>query len=374
MCAITAPRRDARDEYRPEGLDGSTGGTDLSVLAARVRPPRRPRRPPIIGEIALLTSLTTFLTHEFPVTPFLVPGLIPGGSGLLILAGLPKAGKTLLSMQLFIALLTGETFLGRPVTPTAATYIVEEGQAGRIQSRLRRLLGDRVPVAGHYVAVRPGLRLDTADGRARFADAVRASGTQVVFVDPLAFVHQLDENANGEMAPMLHALGGLTHDLGVLVVLVHHQAKGAAPGDSRGIRGAGALAGATEGNLMLSRSGGGHRLTVDLRDGEDVALDLFLDRTTLRFRVDERRPVVRERATLADRVAGAFAGSDEAVDVKTLSGRMCLSDTAVATALRELVQAGLVGTAGTRGRSILYRRLTTAETAAIEQGKETNLP
>lgn len=341
-----------------------------------MRSPRHRGRPPISAALFLLTPLTEFLAQEIPVAPYLVPGLIPGGSGLTILAGLPKVGKTFFALQLFMALLTGETFLGREVTPTAAAYIFEEGQAGRIQERLRRLLGERVPSAGHFVAVRPGLRLDTTDGRAAFAAAIRASGARIVFVDPLAYVHGLKENDNSEMAQMVHALGDLAHELGVMVFLVHHQAKGATPGDSRGIRGAGALAGATEGNLMLARSRGRHRVTTEPRNEEEIELDLEFDTETLRFRVDERGPVKNVRVAPNDRVCGAFTGCEEAVDVRTLAERTGLSDTAVSTALRELIQAGRVGTAGTRGRATLYRLLAVAEMAAAVQGagKETNLP
>jgi hypothetical protein len=74
-----------------------------------------------------LKSLGKFLAEELPPVHARVEGLIPGGSGLVILAGLQKTGKSCLAISLFASLATGRDFLDRPVQPEPAAYFFLEG-------------------------------------------------------------------------------------------------------------------------------------------------------------------------------------------------------------------------------------------------------
>lgn len=302
----------------------------------------------------LLRSLQEFLAEELPIVRPRVSGLIPGGSGLLILAGRPKRRKTFFAIDLFACFLLGRAFLGRPVERTPAAYFFLEGQEKAIQERLQRLVGKN-PSVGHFVAVHPHeLRLDLPEGRARFAEEIRKVNVRVVFIDPLAYVHELDENDNSAMAPFLRALGQLAAELDILLILVHHQTKSGRDDDSRSIRGAGALAGATEGNLLLVERRGQYRLVVELRDDEGDDLDLTFDPEQLRFVAAE--PRAREKRPLAkDRVLAAMAQASDACTVGSLALSLQLSETAVANALRDLVADGRARVDGSAGRSIRYR-------------------
>lgn len=302
----------------------------------------------------MFVPLHSFLSEEIPDAPQLVPGVLPSGPGIAILAGLPKKKKTFLALDLYARLGDGECFLGRPVTPTPAAYLFLEGSRRALQDRLRVIAG--AASAGHHVAVRPErFRLDLPDTRERLADAIRASGTRVVFVDPLAYCHEIDENDNSRMAAFMRAVGDLAQALGVLFVLVHHQAKGARDGDSRGIRGAGALAGATEANLLLTESARGHRLTVELRDGEGVELDLRFDASALRFGVADAARIAGP-AGRRDRVLAAFGDEAAPLEIRHLAERTGLSATSVQKAVGDLVSLELVAVLPEkRGKAVLYR-------------------
>lgn len=305
----------------------------------------------------MFMPLADLLAETIVPPPQLVPGLIPGGSGLVILAGLPKRGKTFLALDLFTALLSGGPFLGRPVTRTPAAYVFLEGQRHAIQARLRRLIEPAASTAGHFVSIRPAeLRLDRPEGRERLAAEIRVLGPRVVFIDPFVFAHELNESDNAIMGPFLRGLATYAHDLGVLLIIIHHQTKGGRDGDSRSIRGAGALAGATEANLLLSEHRRGHRLDVELRDGEDETLDLVFDTDSLRFRVVPGSAVAAASAPAAERVLRIFEATPDALEIRSIAERTDLSPTAVQTAVNELCASGrAVLLDEKRGKARLYR-------------------
>lgn len=91
----------------------------------------------------------------------------------------------------------------------------------------------------------------------------------------------MDENASGEVAPLLAFLRQMQRAHGVAILVVHHARKG-----SRGMRPGQALRGSSEfhawgdSNLYLSRRGGEIRLTVEHRGApsfDGLALEMRAD-------------------------------------------------------------------------------------------------
>jgi hypothetical protein len=212
----------------------------------------------------------------------------------------------------------------------------------------------------HFVAIRPpNLRLDSAAGLQKFRRTVGASRARVVFVDPLAFAHEQNENDNSEMAPLLRRLTDLAHDLGILVILVHHRTKSGSGDDMRSIRGAGAFAGATEANLLLSGKAGSprRRLVAELRDHEGADLNLLFNPSSVSFRVlGERTAVEQETTALEQRVVAALASKGQPAQRKEIAEAAGVSVTAVAGVLEELQHEGLIELDPRKvGKAFLYR-------------------
>lgn len=97
----------------------------------------------------------TWLDEQtFPPLTYVVPGLIPEGLSLVI--GAPKIGKSWLALDLALAVAGGGKALGGIAVgrPQRVLYLALEDGDRRLQSRCRRLLGDRaIPELLDYLTV-----------------------------------------------------------------------------------------------------------------------------------------------------------------------------------------------------------------------------
>jgi len=198
-----------------------------------------------------------------------------------ILGGEPKCGKSLLALDLAVSVASG--------TPCLRRFAVE--QRGRV---LLYAAEDSLPVVRErldgiaaaagigldsldlFVITAPALRLDTETDRGRLEETVRIARPRLLVLDPFVRLHAIDENAAGEVAPLLGYLRRLERTYETAVLLVHHVRKGAAK-----LRGGQALRGSSElhawgdSNLYLRRRGDSLRLSVEHRAAAAFD-DLFL--------------------------------------------------------------------------------------------------
>jgi hypothetical protein len=176
-----------------------------------------------------------------------------------IIGGEPKCGKSVLALDLVVAVASGGTCLRRfpalrrgPVLLYAA-----EDALHLVRTRLDGLcraaaltLAD-LPI---HVITAPSLRLDLADDRHQLQATVATLQPVLLVLDPFVRLHRIDENASSEVAPLLAYLRELQRRFALAVVLVHHARKGAGA-----VRGGQALRGSSElhawgdSNLYLRR-------------------------------------------------------------------------------------------------------------------------
>jgi hypothetical protein len=187
------------------------------------------------------------------------------------LGGEPKCGKSLLALDVAASVASG--------TPCLRRFAVE--QRGRV---LLYAAEDSLPVVRErldgiaaaagvelgsldlFVITAPSLRLDTETDRDRLEETVRIARPRLLVLDPFVRLHAIDENAAGEVAPLLGYLRRLERTYETAVLLVHHVRKGAAK-----LRGGQALRGSSElhawgdSNRYLRRRGDRLRLSVEHR-------------------------------------------------------------------------------------------------------------
>lgn len=85
------------------------------------------------------------LEHEWSEPEFIVPGILP--TGLTVLAGKPKVGKSWLGLQIAIEVARGGTVLGNiPVEKRGVIYFALEDSGARLKQRVTQLLGEGVPI------------------------------------------------------------------------------------------------------------------------------------------------------------------------------------------------------------------------------------
>ena len=227
---------------------------------------------------ALLSTPPAPLDH-------VLPGLLAGTVGML--AGPGGSGKTMLELQLAIALATGTPpcaglFSGlMPASkPTSVVLIAAEESKEVLAHRLhaiahtlfarREQFGIILPFEEFLERLQKNLRL-YAGGAQSYAllnaDKSRTSalkdlahaceGARLVLIDPLRQFHDCDENDSAAMNKVVQALRGLAGNVNAAVVFAHHASKAATfsgQGDAAGAaRGSSALTDGVRWQLNLSR-------------------------------------------------------------------------------------------------------------------------
>ena len=176
-----------------------------------------------------------------------------------IIGGEPKCCKSFLALDLAVSVAAGRPCLRQfPVATCGRVLLYAAEDALHI---VRRRLDGVCAAAGVdlatldiHVITAASLRLDLASDRSQLEETVARLQPRLLILDPFVRLHRIDENASGEVAPLLAYLRDLQRRHALAVVLVHHAKKGAG-----GMRGGQALRGSSEfhawgdSNLYLRR-------------------------------------------------------------------------------------------------------------------------
>lgn len=200
-----------------------------------------------------------------------------------IVGGEPKTCKSFLALELAVAVASGRPCLGRfrverggPVLLFAAedsTRVVRTRLEGIAAAR-----GVRLEELAIHVIVAASVRLDQGRDRELLWNTVATVRPRLLILDPFVRLHRIDENASGEVAPLLAYLRELNREHRVAVAVVHHARKGGG-----GQRAGQALRGSSEfhawgdSNLYLARSSSELVMQVEHRAAasiEDLRLEL----------------------------------------------------------------------------------------------------
>lgn len=198
-----------------------------------------------------------------------------------ILGGEPKCGKSLLALDLAVSVASGTPCLRRFATAERGRVLLyaAEDSLPVVRERLEGIAaaaGTGLASLDLFVITAPSLRLDTETDRGRLEETVRQARPRLLVLDPFVRLHSIDENAAGEVAPLLGYLRRLERTYETAVLLVHHVRKGAAnlrPGQA--LRGSSELHAWGDSNLYLRRRGDTLRLGVEHRAAASFD-DLFL--------------------------------------------------------------------------------------------------
>jgi hypothetical protein len=247
------------------------------------------------------------MAMEIPPVEYAIPDVLP--SGVTLLAGKVKHGKSWMALGFGIAVATGGVALGtKPVEAGDCLYLALEDNKRRLQKRLRKLLVDGsgperlhlevewpradeggIEALDKWLTDHPECRLVIIDTLARFKP--RTSGKRT----------QYDEERDS-----VDPLAPLADRHNVAIVLVHHLRESESDDPLDMIHGSAGLTGGVDGALVLKRKRGDADayLTVDGRDIEEhteLALRWHQDAATWAIMGDaeeyrligERREIVR---------------------------------------------------------------------------------
>jgi hypothetical protein len=222
-------------------------------------------------------------TMTFKPLKFIVPGILP--EGLTILAGRPKIGKSWLTLLVGIAVANGVEALGQDYGLTKPTngevlYLALEDGPRRLQRRMTKILGsarpENWPARLHLqTSWRRFYQGGIEDIRAWYADEKAKGNTPIlIIIDTLARVRP---PASPKQSPYQNdhdALAGLqklSEELGLAIVVTHHDRKMAADDVFDTLSGTLGLTGAVDTILVLTKKGQERTLHVRGRDIEEEA-------------------------------------------------------------------------------------------------------
>lgn len=238
-----------------------------------------------------------------------------------LIGGEPKSFKSYLALELAVAVSSGTPCLRHFPVPRAGRVLLyaAEDALHVVRQRLDGIsaaAGVALRALDIQVITAPRLRLDLADDVVRLTNTVAALRPRLLVLDPFVRLHRCDENASGEVAPLLALLRELQRTYRLAVTLVHHAKKGGAK-----VRAGQALRGSSEfhawGDSMLYLRRHGERVTlaVEHRAASGIApLDLQLagDPVSLALRIADT-PAEDETpsadATLPERVLEVLAAA-----------------------------------------------------------------
>src|SRR5262245_31584935 len=188
-----------------------------------------------------------------------------------IVGGEPKCCKSFLALDLAVAVAAGVPCLRRFAVPTPGRVLASPAEEDH--PIVRRRLEGIAAAAGVdlrnldiQVITAPTLRLDLPADRVALQEAVARLQPKLLILDPFVRLHRIDENASGEVAPLLAYLRELQRRYALAVLVVHHAKKGAG-----NIRAGQALRGSSEfhawgdSNLYLRRNGDALTLAIEHR-------------------------------------------------------------------------------------------------------------
>ncbi|HXM69574.1 MAG TPA: AAA family ATPase [Thermoanaerobaculia bacterium] len=269
-----------------------------------------------------------------------------------IVGGEPKCCKSFLALDLAVAVAAGVPCLRRFAVPRAGRVLLfaAEDALHIVRRRLEGIsaaAGVALANLDIQVITAPIIRLDLDADRRNLAETVARLQPRLLILDPFVRLHRIDENASGEVAPLLAYLRELQRRHDVAVLVVHHAKKGGG-----GVRAGQALRGSSEfhawgdSNLYLRRDGDDLSLSVEHRAAPSmppIIIELAQRGTALALEVVDRRdPATPPPSSLDERITATLAGADAALPFAVLRACCRVRATTLYERLAVLADTGRV--------------------------------
>jgi hypothetical protein len=267
-----------------------------------------------------------------------------------IVGGEPKCCKSFLALDLAVAVASGTPCLRHFSVPHPGRVLLYAAEDALHVVR-QRLQG--ICVAAHlnlqdldvHVITAPTVRLDQAADRTRLDETIAQLAPRLLVLDPFVRLHRIDENASGEVAPLLAYLRTLQRQHNLAVLVVHHARKSAGK-----MRAGQALRGSSEfhawgdSNLYLRRSGSDLNLTVEHRAAPSppsIALELTQRDQALALEVVQ--PTIIQPlppSSVDERIVSALSDTDRPLPIAELRSLCRVRKATLYARLTELITSG----------------------------------
>ena len=283
--------------------------------------PTAPARP--VYPVRFTAAELAAMTFDDPV--FLLPGLVPTGLGMIV--GKPKSGKSFWALDLAYATATGGEFLARTADEGDVLYFALEDHPRRLQGRLEQIAQEEAFPDNLEFVLEPA---QVGGGLEEYINEwyARVERPRLVVLDTMiqALPEIRGNDVYGSTARLLNRLQRLALDLGITVLVVHHARKDSADlsGDVfDSSLGTTAINGAMDGIMVLVPDHNTPRAKLALtgRDFEECVLDLVFDGETATWMLAEPNPLACQPSELLAVIAAVRDGHATPQDIATATGK-----------------------------------------------------
>jgi hypothetical protein len=267
-----------------------------------------------------------------------------------IVGGEPKCCKSFLALDLAVAVASGCLCLRRFTVPNPGRVLLyaAEDALHVVRQRLEGICavaGCRLTELDVQVITAPTLRLDLPADRTALERTVAELQPRLLILDPFVRLHRIDENASGEVAPLLAYLRELQRRHALSVLLVHHARKSAgAMRAGQALRGSSEFHAWGDSNLYLRRNGDALSLTIEHRAAPSppsIELELLADGDALALRPAKPAPdPAPAPSSLDERITAALHEAAGVLNIKQLRTHCRVRNASLYERLAALTAAG----------------------------------
>ena len=267
-----------------------------------------------------------------------------------IVGGEPKCCKSFLALDLAVSVASGTPCLRHfPVPhPGRVLLYAAEDALHVVRRRIEGICaaaGCQLAKLDVQVITAPTLRLDLPADAEALERTIQQLKPRLLILDPFVRLHRIDENASGEVAPLLAYLRELQRRHSLSVLVVHHAKK-----SSGRIRAGQALRGSSEfhawgdSNLYLRRSVNTLTLTIEHRAAASpptVNLELQTQGEALALQLAQALPdQIPALASVDERIVAALIDAGRPLPVSELRNLCRVRNATLHQRLAALTQAG----------------------------------
>ena len=255
-----------------------------------------------------LRTSDEIMETDWPEPTWAIPGLLP--VGLCFLAGAAKIGKSMLALQICLAISSGTAIFGEDVQKGRCLYLALEDPERRLKSRMvlqgweSGLQVDFLTI-GSFTDRLGDLRRGGAE---RLGARIEAAGYRLVIIDTLSRAIQGDHNDNREMTEWLAPLQELAQNQGCAILVIDHHRKSSgfdpdAISDILGSTAKGAMADTVWG-LYRERGKNSARFVITGREVSERTLHLLMDWETGTWRLDKDNGLTSQQREVRSESSG----------------------------------------------------------------------
>ena len=270
-----------------------------------------------------------------------------------ILGGEPKCCKSFLSLDMAVAISSGQPCLGRyrVANPGSVLLYAAEDSPRIVKNRLIGVAAARgvsLAACDIQVITSERLRLDQQSDIDALNETVAALRPRLLILDPFVRLHRIDENSSSEVAVILGNLRQMQKRYKTSILLVHHAKK-----SGGGMRAGQALRGSSEfhawgdSNLYMRRSASNQlSLSIEHRaaasqPGIPIALVEAGERLALEVQ-DAGEVVSLVKLTPADRIKQTLNGQPSPMSLSAIRDACGIRMATLCEVIKEQLEAGYV--------------------------------